>query len=167
MCIIGIISGKKKFQNIEKIMKDDSNKNEFTLININSKSISNFKNIKFDIIVYLEEISDIRESELKTICQNIKYLLINADLEVNNIFGNIETNIITFGLNHLASVTFSSISEEKILVSIQRSFKNMQKKDVEVGEYAITINKENRLFLYEILVFFTSLQINYGKITKN
>ena len=161
MAFIGVISDRKKFQNIEKILKI-KNKKEYTLININRKSISNLKNIKFDIIIFLDLLGNFKfnSEDLHLICKDIKYLVINSDLDYKEqLLENVNANIITFGLNHLSTVTYSSVTDEKLWISIQRSFKDIQGNTIEVGEYCININKEFRTFLYEIMAIFICNQL--------
>ena len=161
MAFIGVISDRKKFQNIEKILKS-KNKKEYTLININRKSISNLKNIKFDIIIFLDLLGNFKfnSEDLHLICKDIKYLVINSDLDYKEqLLENVNANIITFGLNHLSTVTYSSVTDEKIWISIQRSFKDVQGNIIDVGEYCININKEFRAFLYEIMAIFICNQL--------
>ena len=51
MCFIGIIADKKEYNFIEKQVLEQNKNDELKLININSKNISNMKNIKFETIV--------------------------------------------------------------------------------------------------------------------
>lgn len=152
MTFIGIICEHSKFDFLEKSVQKNMNKSDIKLININKKSIINLKNVKFDIIVIMKEIKDLDDSmKINELCKKIKYLIINSDIEMIGL-SNIESNIITFGLNHRATVTFSSITDETKLVSVQRNFLNNNGKLIEVGEYEINTN--NREDLHEMLVEF-------------
>jgi len=157
MTIIGIISTNQRFEILKNIIQKNSNKNEITLININRKSIENLKTVKFDIIVLMDFLEKFEEQvdKIEEICESIKYLIINSDIEQNHdIFINIKSNIITCGLNQKSTVTFSSITDENMLISIQRGFRNKEGKLIEVGEYSIKINPDIRTKLNEILVAF-------------
>jgi len=157
MIFVGIVSNNKKFENIKKIIYKNMNKNEINLININSNSIDNLKNIKFEIIVLLElskQIEDENE-KINSLCKQTKYLLVDSDKKFKeNIFKEIKSNIITFGGNHYSTVTFSSVTDESILISVQRNFTNLNGNITEVGEYYISIEKYNRTSIYEILIDF-------------
>lgn len=157
MIFIGVISEYQKFEILRKTIKKDENKNEVTLININKKSIGNLKNVKFDAIVLVDPLEKLENNinNLQKMCVNLKYLVINSDVELKiNIFSNIKANVITYGLNHISTVTFSSITDEMILISVQRNFENIAGKLIEVGEYDFKIQKTERINLYEILVNF-------------
>ena len=102
----------------------------------------------------IEELNSYKGSEKKKtlIYNGIKYLVINSDIDFKeNVLPNIETNIITFGLNHLATVTFSSVTDENILISVQRNFSNSKGNTIDVGEYSIAIEKLYRNYIYEVL----------------
>ena len=48
MSFIGIVSDSKCFDIIKEKIKENDKENQFNLIHINSKSIDNIKNIRFD-----------------------------------------------------------------------------------------------------------------------
>lgn len=157
MIFIGVISEHQKFEILRKSIKKDENKNEITLININKKSIENLKNVKFDAIVLIDPLEKLENNinNLQKMCANLKYLIINSDVEIKtNIFSCIKANVITYGLNHISTVTFSSITDEMILISVQRNFENSSGKLIEVGEYNFKMQKKERINLHEILVNF-------------
>lgn len=156
MFFIGVISSKRKFDTISDLLKEKINKNEATLIRINMKSIKNLKSVRFDILVIdsLEKMEE-RIISINSICKNLKYLIINSDIELRNkLILNVETNIVTCGLNHKASITFSSVTDEKLLISVQRSFCGINNKLIDVGEYIEKISIEQRTCLNEILLVF-------------
>ena len=157
MSFIGVVCEGKKFDIIKKLLQKSMNKNEYTLINLNRKSISNLKNVRFDVIVFLENLKyfEFESKNFHEIYKGVKYLVVNSDIEFqNNVVPNIEVNIITFGLNHLATVTISSVTDENILISIQRSFINSKGNTIDVGEYNNSIEKIYRSYMYEVLACF-------------
>ena len=102
---------------------------------------------------------------VKNFCMKAKYLVINSDIEINcSILKEIKTNIITYGLNHKSTVTLSSITDESVLIFVQREFENMENKAIEVGEYNIKIQKENRTNIHEIMLAFILNNLNNIKI---
>ena len=152
MSFIGVFLDNKKFQILQKNM----NKIDKTLINIKKKSIENVKNVEN----FKEEINYV-----KNFCMKAKYLVINSDIEINcSILKEIKTNIITYGLNHKSTVTLSSITDESVLIFVQREFENMENKAIEVGEYNIKIQKENRTNIHEIMLAFILNNLNNIKI---
>lgn len=152
MSFIGVISESKKFDVLKNM-----NKSDVTLININKKSIKNIKNVKFETIIICESLEKLEDEidYIESFCENSKFLIINSDIELKvDILKNSKLNIISYGLNHKSTVTLSSITDEMMLISVQRSFENLAGKLIDVGEYNVKISKENRTNMYEILVSF-------------
>ena len=138
MTFVGIISDNKSFQ----VLKENIDTQDYNLIQINNKSIDNIKNIKFEIIIINKELKSFEEKKLiiDTLCMNSKYIVINTDLNKEFNFGQkYKDKIITFGLNHKATVTISSITESSILVYLQRNVKDKNDKLIEVGEKQVKI----------------------------
>lgn len=159
MTFVGIISDNKSFQ----VFKENIDTQDYNLIQINNKSIDNIKNIKFEIIIINKELKSFEEKKLiiDTLCMNSKYIVINTDLNKEFNFGQkCKDKIITFGLNHKATVTVSSITESNILVYLQRNIKDKNDKLIEVGENQVKINKDNKIKVYEILIIYIILMIN-------
>lgn len=154
--IIGVISTNQKFEILKSIIQNKCNKTEIVLININNKSLENLRTVKFDIIVIMDFLEKFEEiTHIKNICKGIKYLIINSDIEQNYEFMmDVKSNIITCGLNQKSTVTFSSITDEDLLISIQRGFINQNKKLIEVGEYNIKRDLSKQLDLDVILISF-------------
>ena len=159
MTFVGIISDNKSFQ----VLKENIGTQDINLIQINNKSIDNIKNIKFEIIIINKELKGFEEKKLiiDTLCMNSKYIVINTDLNKEFNFGQkCKEKIITFGLNHKATVTISSITESSILVYLQRNIKDKNENLIEVGEKQVKINKDNKIKVYQILLIYTISIIN-------
>jgi len=134
MYFIGIFSTKKEYEFIKKEIEKSSNKN-INIIHINNKSIENLCNIKFDAVILDKKTDTIEIDIIQKILKDIKYLIINSDIKIKNgILSNIETNIIDYGLNQKSTVTASSISEENIIICLQRNIKNTNEKIIETNE---------------------------------
>ena len=73
-----------------------------------------------------------------------------------------EANIITYGFNAKATITISSIKEEKTMICVQRKIKAINS-IIEEQDFNVEIEKNNVNKLYNVLVIFTILAI-YGKI---
>ena len=159
MTFVGIISDNKSFQ----VLKENIGTQDYNLIQINNKSIDNIKNIKFEMIIINKELKSLEEKKLiiDTLCMNSKYIIINTDINKEFNFGQkCKDKIITFGLNHRATVTVSSITESNILVYLQRNVKDKNDKLIEVGEKQVKINKDNKIKVYEILIIYIFLVLN-------
>ena len=157
MTFIGIISDYKSFENIKEILKKNS-KNDINLIHVGKKSIGNMKNIRFETIIIDSSLNDFKEEILliENLCLHAKYIAINTDINIK-IPDNIKkskAHVITYGLNQKAIVTISSITENSILIYLQKRLRNVKGKTVDIGEKRIKINEENKLKTYEVLIIY-------------
>lgn len=167
MPFIGIISKECDSNFIRnEILKNTDSKLE--IFNINNRNIENIKNIRFETIVINDSINKLLENSkyLEEIIRNAKYLVINTDVVKDiSILGGVNKNIITYGLNQKAIITISSVEDEDIMICIQKSFKDINEKDIEEQEFNIKITKNNLKKLCNTLSIFTVLSI-YGKFLK-
>ena len=155
MSLIGIVANKNDIQAIKK--KISAYKCD--IIEINKHSINNLKNIQFDEIIFLKDII-LQDSEykfMKNIISKAQYLIINVDIGMD-IFNKIKIEkpikLITFGFNSKATITISSIKEEKIIVCLQRDIQRFDNKIIETQEKEIKINKGKDKKIYNELVVF-------------
>lgn len=163
MTFVGIISDNKSFQ----VLRENINSKDLNLIQINSNSINNIKNIKFEIIIINKELKSLEDKKylIENLCAKSKYIIINTDLNKEfNFDQKCKDKIITFGLNHKSTVTVSSITETSILVCRQRNIKNKKDKIIEVGEKQILVNKNNNIKIYDILIIYIISMINNNSI---
>ena len=124
MTFIGIISDNKSFDEIKENIPLENMK----LIHINNKSIDNIKNITFETIIINKKLNNLEEkiNIIENICNKSKYLIINTDIKLDlNLDNNKKINIITYGLNQKATVTISSITDNSILIDLQRNINNL------------------------------------------
>ena len=165
MPFVGIVSKENDSNFIKNAISKNSKENNFEIININKKSIGNIKNVKFDVLVICENIEKILKNSLylEEIIKKADYIIVNSDVKENlSILKNVETNIITYGFNAKATITISSIKEEKTMVCIQRKINGINN-IIEEQDFNIEIEKNNVNKLYNVLVIFTILAI-YGEI---
>ena len=148
MSFIGIIANKHDSINNKKFF---SKKIDKQFIKIEEDNIENFKNILFETIVILNKISQSKQKYLESICRNARYLVINTDIDLKLENQN-ENNIITFGINQLSTVTISSVTEDRVLISQQRNIVNVKKQIVEAGEKVVNSRVKNNSRIYNILV---------------
>lgn len=164
MAFIGIISDSKSEKIIKMILEDKLGKNNNIII-INSKSVENLKNIKFETILIADNNSIIEENKevLNKIISNTKYIIINADIELNLQFDEqLELGVITFGFNPKATITASSV-EDDILLCIQRNIKDIEGKIIEQQEMKIRFFTENIGINTNNLIGISSIILLYGK----
>ena len=149
MYLIGIVSNKKDLK-FEKVMKDINN--EIVIERINTNNIENKCQKKFDIIILEKDFKDIGKIINKT-----SYIIMNENTNYSFKTENI-TNIITFGFKNKSTATISSIEDNKILMSLQRGFKNIYDQDILPQELKIqtqeklNINKHMEIKLTEIIL---------------
>ena len=80
MSLIGIIGKKKNIQ----LIKNETNNIESKIIQLNKESIKNLKNIKFNEIIFMEDI-EIDQQEYKyfeELINRVNYLITNADIRI-------------------------------------------------------------------------------------
>ena len=164
MAFIGIISDEKREKNINEILKRYLEK-ENKVIFINKKNIDNMKNIKFETILILENDIQIKERNvLKQVEKNAKYLITNSDNEKNLfVLNNLNVNVITYGFNSKASVTASSVTDEEILLCVQRNIQKIDGEVIENQEIKVDLSKDNHTDLPNNIMGIATLLLIYGK----
>ena len=147
MLFIGLIAKKKDVQSIKKDIKEK----EIEIIEIKENNIENLKNIKFEEIIFLDDIN-LKENEyifLKELIQNSKHLIINTDISISilrKIGIEKPIKIITFGFNSKATITISSIKEKKVMIFIQRDIMIVEQKRIETQEREIKLENNEKIY---------------------
>lgn len=141
MIFIGMINHKKDSK-MERMIKQINN--EIEIIRMTSKNVLEYQNQKFDMMILEKGISNI-----DIILNNTRYLIINEDINLNFHSDNL-INIITFGFKNKSTATISSIKEDSILISLQRSFKNINNKQILPQE--ILIEKKEKLNINKYII---------------
>ena len=155
MPLIGIIAKKRDNQIIKKNLKES----DIEIVEITKESIKNVKNICFEEIIVLEDIK-LEADEYKymnEIISKTKYLVLNGDIKIEFLKKmNIEKpiKVITFGFNTKATISISSVKEEKIIVCLQRELERADNKIIESQEKEIKmIQNTNRKIHNKLVVF--------------
>lgn len=164
MSIIGMIASEKQTKQIRKDLEQEENL-KVEVVCINSNSIENVKNIKFEILIIQDSLEKFKENikYLEAIFKNTKYLLLNTDININKkFFDNIKVQILTYGLKQKATLTVSGI-EEKIIISMQRAFKNLNGNIVEQQEISKGSTKNGTKDLYNSLIKIAIINILGGE----
>ena len=167
MSFIGIISDNKTFENIKNKLTENIKNYKLNMINITMKSIDNIKNVKFETIIIESELEKYKEyaQTITNFCKEAKYVIINTDLNKEiNYFKNINNNIITYGLNHKAIVTISSVTKSDILICLQKNIKNINEQIIEMQEKRVIKKESCNLKIYEILVIYIIIELYNQKI---
>lgn len=130
MFFIGIITNQK---NELYVKKELENKN---ILFINDKNITNMKNIKFDTIVIDNKLKN--KQDLRKILSSTNHLILNADIEFDlELIENLSLTIITYGFNNKSTFTVSSITENGIIICLQRIIFKPNGEEIEPEEYQL------------------------------
>ena len=161
MPLIGIIAKKRDFQAIKKELKVS----DIEIIEITKKSIRNVKNIGFEEIIILEDMK-LENEEYKymnEIVSKTKYLILNGDIEIcflKEIKIEKPIKVITFGFNTKATITISSVREEKIIVCLQRDIEKLDGRVIESQEKEIKLIQEKDKKIYNKLVILIEKELH-------
>ena len=155
MPLIGIIGKRKDVQ----LIKRDFQETNIEIIQITRESISNIKNIRFEQIVFLEDLKITEElyKYMKEIISSAKYVVLNGDIEINilkQIKMDKPVKVITFGFNSKSTITISSVKDDKIIVCIQREIEKLNGEIIEMQEKEIKTREDNKIKMYNNLVIF-------------
>ena len=159
MTFIGMISDHKSFDKV----KEELKKPQLELIHINKKSIGNIKNIKFETIIVNREFED--KDSLNKLIAKSEYVIVNEDIgTIIDLLKDIKSNIITYGFNSKSTITMSSVTDDSIQVSVQR---NIISKKSEVEQQEISLNKEAKSDVYDIMLLISLLLIHNNEDINN
>ena len=144
MPLVGIIAKKKDIKAIKKEIQEKSKE----IIEITNESI---KNIKFEQIIFLENINLNEEqySYMKEIMSNAKFIILNGDIKIDILQKiNIDKpiNLITIGFNSKSTITISSVTDEKIIVYIQREIEKNKGHILESQEKEIIFKGDKKIY---------------------
>lgn len=130
MFFIGIITNQKNELYVRKELKN------LNIIFINDKNITNMRNIKFDAMVIDSKLNN--KQDMRKILTNTKYLILNADIEFDlELIENLSLTIITYGFNSKSTFTVSSITENNIIICLQRIIFKANGEKIEPEEYQL------------------------------
>lgn len=138
MSLMGIITNSKNEEYMIKMLSE-----YFPIENIffiTDKNIDNIKNIRFETVIIDCNIKN--RDMLKMIISNAKFIILNADLMLDlGMLENLDLTIITYGFNSKATLTVSSVSENNIIICLQRIIKNIFGEKYEPQEFEVEINQ--------------------------
>ena len=166
MIFIGIVTDIKSENNIIELLKNNNSLNENNVIFIKEKNIDNIKNVHFDTVIINREFE--KMDELNNVLNNAKNIIINMDISIDwkelNI---INANIITYGFNSKSSITISSVTDDDVLICVQRNI-NSNYGEIELQEIKMENNQNYSIYdLISVLILFLIYLPNYDKIHIN
>ena len=167
MPFIGIFAKENDNNFIKNEINKNSDINKDEVININLKSLENLKNIKFDILIIKEDISELikNSSYIDIIINNSNYIIINTDINDISVL-NQRDNIITYGFNTNSDISISSIKDDNIMICVQNKINGAKNIIIEEQEIGIKVIRHNINKLYNIMVIFIVLTLYGEKIRK-
>ena len=158
MAFIGVIVNSKYELQVKRVLESKLNSlnKEYTIILINKKSIENIKNIRFETVL-VTDLEEVKEETyaLNEIFKNLKYLIINADMEEN-------LNLIN-GFSPKSTIIATSV-EENFLICLQRKIIDINQKMVEPQEIQLKIQNKKLSKSSHNLMGIASILLIYGKI---
>lgn len=166
MVFVGIITELKSENNIKQLLDNNNVFSENNVIFINEKNIDNIKNVHFDTVIINRKFGKIYE--LNKLLDNAKNIVINMDIDIEckelNI---INSNLITYGFNSKSSITISSVTDDDVLICVQRNI-NSNYGEIELQEIKLENNEKYSIYdLIIVLVLFLIYLPNYNKIHIN
>ena len=111
--------------------------------------------------------SNIRELEgtLNKLIAKSEYVIVNEDIgTIIDLLKDIKSNIISYGFNSKSTITMSSVTDDSIQVSVQR---NIISKKSEVEQQEISLNKEAKSDVYDIMLLISLLLIHNNEDINN
>lgn len=138
MSLIGILTETKNKVYLKEELKKRQLEDVFFLT---ETAVQNMRNVKFDIFLLGKKITA-RQEMIREIAKGTDYFILNSDVKENlQLLENLDLKIITYGYNQKASVTTSSVEEEKVIVCLQRGIKNIYQEEIEPQEIELKIDK--------------------------
>ena len=163
MIFIGIVTDIKSENYIKKIQNNNSVLKKYHIIFIRENSIDNIKNIKFETIIVNREFED--KDSLNKLIAKSEYVIVNEDIgTIIDLLKDIKSNIITYGFNSKSTIPMSSVTDDSIQVSVQR---NIISKKSEVEQQEISLNKEAKSDVYDIMLLISLLLIHNNEDINN
>ena len=140
MSLIGILADNNYENYLKKDFKEEIDNSQIFFLK--EDSVENLKNIKFQTILIGKKINEHRKI-IKEIAKKAEYLIVNTDITDNLSFLNdLQVQLITYGFNSKATITASSIDDNKIIVCLQRAITNAHGKQIEPQEFEMDFSNE-------------------------
>jgi hypothetical protein len=139
MALIGILTEPKNKLYLQGELKKRQLEKVFFLT---ENTILNMHNVKFDIFLLGKKISKNQEL-VRTLAKGADYFIFNSDIKENlPLLEDLDLRIITYGYNQKATITASSVDENKMMICLQRGIENIKQKKIEPQEIEIEITNK-------------------------
>ena len=149
MYLVGVISENKEIINF---LQNKEFEQKIDFIDLDTKTIENFKNIKFEILLISNLEKYKKTNNFEKVISNSSISLINADIKDNlKVLDNIKGRVITYGFNPKSTITASSVNEGYISIYIQRIIEDVNNKIIEPIEYVSNIGELENVEISDVL----------------
>ena len=148
MSLIGILTQNQNKAYLKEELEKRGLEDVFFLT---ESTAQNMRNVRFDTFLLGKKITEEQEM-IREIAKRTDYFILNSDVKENlQLLENLDLKIITYGYNQKASVTTSSVEEEKVIVCLQRGIKNIYQEEIEPQEMEFKTDKnENNSAILEL-----------------
>lgn len=149
MYLVGVMAENKE---IIKFLEKKFDIKKVDFIDLDLKTIENFKNVKFDVILISNLKKYKKSNNFKKILSNSSISAINADIKENlEVLDNLKGIVITYGFNSKATITTSSVNDDNISIYIQRVIENIKGTKIEPIEYVENIEDMKNIEISDII----------------
>ena len=139
MALIGILTEPKNKVYLKEELKNRQCDSVFFLT---ENTIQNIHNVKFDIFLLGKKVEKNQEL-IRTIAKRVDYFILNSDIKENLlILENLDLKIVTYGYNQKATITASSVEDNKMMICLQRGIENVCQQIIEPQEIKIELTKK-------------------------
>ncbi len=140
MSLIGILTQNQNKAYLKEELKKRKLEDVFFLT---ESTAQNMRNVKFDTFLLGKKITE-KQEMIREIAKRTDYFILNSDVKENlPLLENLDLKIITYGYNQKASITTSSVEDEKVIVCLQRGIKNIYQEEIEPQEMELEIDKSD------------------------
>ena len=157
MSFIGVLTERKNEAYLKKQLEGEKLD---TIYFLNENTIENMRNIKFETLLLGKEIEK-KQDIIRSITNKIKFLIVNSDIPRNlEILKDLDVTLITYGFNSKATLTTSSIEDNRVMICLQRNLENIYGEEIESQEMKIETKKNGNSYAVMEL---TSLLLLYSR----
>ena len=138
MSLIGILTQNQNKAYLKEELEKRGLEDVFFLT---ESTAQNMRNVKFDTFLLGKKIAE-KQEMIREIAKRTDYFILNSDVKENlPLLENLDLKIITYGYNQKASITTSSVEDEKVIVCLQRGIKNIYQEEIEPQEMELEIDE--------------------------
>lgn len=138
MSLIGILTQNQNKAYLKEELEKRGLEDVFFLT---ESTAQNMRNVRFDMFLLGKKITEEQEM-IREIAKRTDYFILNSDVKENlPLLENLDLKIITYGYNQKASITTSSVEDEKVIVCLQRGIKNIYQEEIEPQEIEMKMDE--------------------------